>query len=105
MRFSAVCVCSLLLGAASPHLIVCFYRLSFFSGFPYVFFRIVHILQKQLMFLVPNGLYFQQLISFLGLVEENPLYVYVSFLAAHKLTACENIILAGNSHCTRFLCE
>ena len=103
MRFSALCVCVCVCACARAVCVcvcvsvsaLCCRELAVvtsssvfiaftFSGFPYVFFRIFQILQKQLLFLVPNGLYFQPLISFLGMGEENSLYVLVAFLAAHK---------------------
>jgi len=52
--------------------------------------------------LVPNGLHFQPLM-FLGMGEENSLCVFVAFLATHKSTVFEKIILAGNPHWTRSL--
>jgi hypothetical protein len=76
---SAVC-CRGLAVVTSSSVFIAFTFFFFFCAF----FRIVQILQKQLLFLVPNGLYFQPLISFLGMGEENSLYMFVAFLAAHK---------------------
>jgi len=65
MRFSAVYVSALCYRELAVVTSSSVFSAFNFSGFPYAFFRIFQILKKELLFLAPNGLYFQPLISLL----------------------------------------